>query len=315
MFSVKLQDREYLVTCMPNLRCGDVVSRVPIVIKRCRVEVLGDDLLTARESVTATHFRGYCILGLGTMSRLCAFCPNPANTLEHLWPDWILKSLSASQPIRHSIGRRPAFYVNNPAVKVRAVCEQCNGGWMSDLEALNRPVIGALIHDISFPLDEAQQASLAAWTLKTGMVLDAINRRDRVPFYSAIERSLLRTQSSMPSGTAVWFARFSGSGFHAGGIDIWLDQGEILKAAQGWVTTLIVGHLAIQSVTIRGLHPDYVAHPIETVAIKAGPWAQLLHKICPPSGKVNWPPQLTFTSRGQLSIGALIDRWRSGRKA
>jgi len=248
------------------------------------------------------------------MSRLCAFCPNTANTLEHLWPDWILKSLSASQPIRHSIGSRPAFYVNNPAVKVRVVCEQCNGGWMSDLETLNRPVIGALIHDISFPLDKAQQANLTAWTLKTGLVLDAINRGERAPFYGATERSLLRTQSSIPSETTVWIARFSGSGFHAGGTDIWLDQGEILKAAQGCVTTVIIGHLAIQSVTIRGLHPEYRAHPIETVAIKPGRWAQLLHKIWLPSGNVNWPPQLTFTSRGSLSIGALMDRWRT-RKA
>jgi hypothetical protein len=186
---------------------------------------------------------------------------------------------------------------------------------MSDLEALNRPVIGALIHDIAFSLDAAQQANLTAWTLKTGLVLDAINRGERAPFYGTTERSLLRTQSSIPSETTVWIAHFSGCGFHAGGTDIWLDQGEITKAAQGCVTTIIIGHLAIQSVTIRGLHPEYRAHPIETVAIKPGPWVQLLHKICPYSGWMNWPPQLTLTSRGPLPIGVLMDRWRTGKKA
>jgi len=90
---------------------------------------------------------------------------------------------------------------------------------MSDLETLNRSVIGALIHDISFPLDAGPRSKLAVWTMKTGFVLDAI-KRDRAPLNDAKERTLLRTQSSIPAETTVWIGRFSGSGFHAGGTDI-----------------------------------------------------------------------------------------------
>jgi hypothetical protein len=245
------------------------------------------------------------------MSRVCAFCPNPANTLEHLWPDWILKSLRASQPIRHTIGKRPPFDVKSPEVKTRAVCEQCNGGWMSNLEVVNRPLVGALIHDISAPIEPIQQANLAAWTMKTAMVLDAINSA-RLPFYQATERSLLRTNSTVPSGTTVWLGRHSGSSFHAGGTDVWLDQGEISKAARGCVTTIVVGHLAIQSFTVHALRPEYRDQPIETIVIKPGPWNELLCQVWPSGGTVSWPPVRTFTTGGRSSIAALMDRWRTG---
>jgi len=33
----------------------DLLTRFPVIVERCGVEVLGDDLLAARESVAATH--------------------------------------------------------------------------------------------------------------------------------------------------------------------------------------------------------------------------------------------------------------------
>jgi hypothetical protein len=185
---------------------------------------------------------------------------------------------------------------------------------MSDLEVLNRPVIGALIHDLSFALDDSQQTNLAVWTMKTAMLLDAINR-ERPPFYDATERIQLRTQSAMPPGTVVWIARFSGSGFHVGGTDVWLDQGEVKKAAQGCVTTIIIGHLAIQSVTIHRLQAEHLGQPIESINIKQGEWNRSTTQIWPVSGPVTWPPTLSFTRRGPRSIGALIDRWKTGTNA
>jgi hypothetical protein len=123
--------------------------------------------------------------------RQCLFCDNAANTLEHVWPLWILQSLNAIQPIRHTIGKNPPFYVNNPAIKVRAVCGTCNERWMSDLETSNRPIIGALMHDISTPIDTSQQADFAAWMMKTAMVIDFMNRQ-RPQFYTSTERAALR---------------------------------------------------------------------------------------------------------------------------
>jgi len=236
------------------------------------------------------------------------FCPNPANTLEHVWPDWILKSLKAAQPIRHTIGKKPPFYVNNPEVKVRAVCKKCNEGWMSDLETLNRPLIGALMHDLSAPIDATQQANLAKWTIKAAMLIDVMNRQ-RPQFYGANERILLRTDSSIPTGTTIWLGRYCRSSFHAGGTDIWPNKGEISKVARCCVTTVIVGHLAIQSVTIHALRPEYDNEPI---TIKPGRWNQLLGLAWPSAGSISWPPSLTFTDSGISSIASLMDRWRTG---
>lgn len=246
------------------------------------------------------------------MGRQCIFCANPANTLDHLWPDWILKSLKAAQPIRHTIGKKPPFYVNNPEVKIRAVCKQCNEGWMSQLEVLNKPLIGTLIHDISAPIDSGQQSNLAAWTIKTAMIVDAMNRQ-RPQFYSIDERISLRTQLSIPTRTTIWLGRHSGSSFHAGGTDVWLDKGEVSKVAQGCVTTVIIGHLAIQSISVHALRPEHFNEPFQNIAIKLGFWSQLLCSVWPPDGKqLGWPPPLTFTTRGRLSIAGLMDRWRTG---
>ena len=39
--------------------------------------------------------------------RECLFCDNPANTREHLWPDWVLKSLDIKEASLRKIGTGP----------------------------------------------------------------------------------------------------------------------------------------------------------------------------------------------------------------
>jgi hypothetical protein len=71
---------------------------------------------------------------------------------------------------------------DNPEITVRTVCGVCKNGWMSDLEARCIPVIGNLMEDISLLLDTSQQTLLSTWALKTAMVLDSTNTRERNPF-------------------------------------------------------------------------------------------------------------------------------------
>jgi hypothetical protein len=251
------------------------------------------------------------------MSRQCLFCNRSANSLEHIWPAWILERLRIERPIRHSIGNSQTKIINNPQLKVRAVCEKCNNGWMSVLESQNIPLIGCLMQDISAPLDASQQGLLAAWSLKTAIVLDSVGTRNREFFYYKSECENLRLRSTIPGPTRVWVGRCSASSLALLGTDVWIDLPQASKVAKGTVATIVVGHLAVQVLVIHVL-PEYKSSDktILAVAPKPGPWDASLLAIWPVEAqRVMWPPPVSFTAtnRSKISIARLRDRWRIGK--
>jgi len=77
---------------------------------------------------------------------------------------------------------------------------------MSDLENRNRDVLGALIQDLSIPLDREAQSAAAIWAMKTVMVFECVTgEADR--FYTTEERYALRESSLIPGGTVMWVGR------------------------------------------------------------------------------------------------------------
>lgn len=184
---------------------------------------------------------------------------------------------------------------------------------MSALEVENIPLLGCLMQDVSAPLDPAQQTSLSAWTLKTAMVLDAINAKQRGRFYAREECERLRLYRSIPDQTYIWIGAYLRRGYHADGTILTLDFPNAPKAAKAVVSTFVVGHLAIQAITIRP-EPQHMNIRVEDVQIRAGQWDKLLLRIWPVGTRpATWPPTLTFTNRGPLSIAQLIHRWRVGK--
>jgi hypothetical protein len=106
------------------------------------------------------------------MSRECVFCGGPANSREHVWPQWVS---------RHFVGRLSLVDVSRGVpprsmhildAQVRRVCQGCNGGWMSQLEAQAKPLLEPMFDGKPVTLGADQQAVLAAWTVKTLMMLD-----------------------------------------------------------------------------------------------------------------------------------------------
>jgi hypothetical protein len=246
------------------------------------------------------------------VSRQCLFCPNPADSKEHLWPDWILQSLKHRVPIRQNIGKSPAKDFSGP-VRIKCVCRKCNSGWMSQLEGRAKPIIGALMHDVSFTLDRTQQETVSAWVVKTAMILEATDMRTRTPCYTQHECEQLRLHSSIPTRSMGWLGRFSASGLLATGTDIWLDIGEVPKAARGCVTTIVVGHLALQVLTAH-IPQQYDGRAFDITCI-GNSWEDLLVDIWPTSLRVTWPPKLSFTNGGPRPVISLRDRWKYGTAA
>jgi hypothetical protein len=100
------------------------------------------------------------------------FCGGPANSREHVWPQWVS---------RHFVGRLSLVDVSRGVpprsmhildAQVRRVCQGCNGGWMSQLEAQAKPLLEPMFDGKPVTLGADQQAVLAAWTVKTLMMLD-----------------------------------------------------------------------------------------------------------------------------------------------
>jgi hypothetical protein len=56
--------------------------------------------------------------------------------------------------------------------QVRRVCQGCNGGWMSQLEAQAKPLLEPMFNGEPVTLEPDKQTVLATWTVKTLMMLD-----------------------------------------------------------------------------------------------------------------------------------------------
>lgn len=134
----------------------------------------------------------------------CLFCQKQAGSREHLWAAWIHQRIRRRQPVRIDFGDRSVRMSNDPEIKVKTVCGTCNNGWMSNLEQACIPLIGSLMQDLAAPLDPAQQTLLSTWAVKTAMVLDSTNTRNRKLFYERTECENLRLTSTIPDRTTVW---------------------------------------------------------------------------------------------------------------
>ena len=248
------------------------------------------------------------------MAKQCLFCASEANSKEHLWSDWILKRLG-TQPTRIKMGKARASTVPHSVIEVRCVCIPCNGGWMSDLESENIPIIGRLMENTATPLDAAQQTSLALWAVMKAMVLDGVNAKNRGHFFARNECETLRLQRRIPDKTVLQIGAYVRSGYSADGTIVWFDFPNAPKAAKASVSTFVIGHLVIQGVTVHH-EPEHENAPVQGVAIGNGEWDKLLVRICPIGTQpVTWPPQATFTNSGPSSIATLQNRWRMGRDA
>ena len=244
------------------------------------------------------------------MGRQCLFCTNSVNSKEHVWSDWILEDLKLATSVRITVGKKPSVWIDKPEIKIKCVCKTCNNEWMSDLETSNKPAIRAMMNDDSCYLTEKDQHRIALWAVMKAMVVDTVNR-DRKCFYSTLERTQLRTPTSViPVGTLVWLGRFTVKAFHAGGADVWGQIDEIPKAFQCCVTTIVVGHLVCQILSAHVLQ----SLPYQKIGVgcKYGAWDVNLLDIWPINGPLQWPPELSFTQKGPDSIATLVNRWKSG---
>ncbi|MDR6870128.1 hypothetical protein J2Y55_001128 [Bosea sp. BE125] len=90
---------------------------------------------------------------------------------------------------------------------VKAVCGDCNNGWMSQREATVRPILGPLIKAQPLVLDEDSQRKLAAWVAMKIMVQEADNPVDMVSTFE--DRTWVRDHLRPPPGWQIFIGQHS----------------------------------------------------------------------------------------------------------
>jgi hypothetical protein len=76
------------------------------------------------------------------MARACIFCAGTPVEVEDAWPLWLRRRFETPTTIRATReGSKPlSFPTDKIELRLKAVCQSCNQGWMSDLETRgNRP--------------------------------------------------------------------------------------------------------------------------------------------------------------------------------
>jgi hypothetical protein len=140
----------------------------------------------------------------------CMWCGRSPVTNEHLVPQWVSAIVSVVSPsddgydtrLVVSDGREQELQFDFASsllnIAVKAVCTQCNSGWMNSLENEVRPVLGPLIRGEDVLLDVAKQLVLARWMAKTSVLVEHLHRGSVVLGPSDLEE--IRSTGNAPIG-------------------------------------------------------------------------------------------------------------------
>lgn len=150
---------------------------------------------------------------------VCVFCRTRPSRLsgEHIWDDWLNRRIGPNVAGGHlkfverdhaglPIRQYPTARIN---WKVKAVCEACNTGWMSDLSGeVSRLSTDAIIRGRKLTLLPDGLELLAAFAFMKSVVTDrlSVNRNE---FFGADALRRFRRKRAIPDGTQVWLGSFA----------------------------------------------------------------------------------------------------------
>jgi hypothetical protein len=237
-------------------------------------------------------------------------------TREHIWPQWISKLLLAptgAQHVQHELrrwGRSERRWSKRVLdATIRAVCKQCNEGWLSTLEdKVAKPILEPLILGDSRLLTPADCMAIARWVYKMALCFEfADGDRDDPVFFSEAERHEFKTAQQLPN-VSIWAGRCASdrAAFVKSVIRAIIDYRDN-RRYRLIATTLTVGQLAIQVVAMRN-DAGRLMRPNQLDKFEPrSHWQDHLVALCPASDSA------IRTSEKQIlvddDIAALMLRW------
>lgn len=188
---------------------------------------------------------------------------------EHVWPDWLANYVPresthtihrvsknlGNQGLPSAVSTKPGK-LNRPgdpkSQRLRMVCEDCNGGWMSRLQNSSKPLLIPLLHGEWPLLDQKAQKQIAAWVTMFVMVVEFA---DPITVgISQAERDELRRTSAPLRGWRVYIAPYkglrNGSFWHRALLLIQPpNEPVVVSPAEGQSTVFVVGSVAFYAVS------------------------------------------------------------------
>jgi hypothetical protein len=197
------------------------------------------------------------------------------------------------------------WHVYQPELSIRCVCKSCNNGWMSDLESQTKKYLQPLLMGEKCVLDFSSQTTIALWSLKTAMVLEALDQQQQ-RIYTQQEREQLQKLSIIPWRTSVWLATSIDRSLFLSAKNRHMSAEDTSKIS-GASITMAFSHVVIQVFTIR-VPPEVGPSTCVTANVRCGPWEQATIQIWPAkTTPVMWPPQLALNS--EAGLDALAERF------
>lgn len=224
------------------------------------------------------------------------FCGATANLdREHLWPDWLNKyrddatgeQMTVIQSLRGE--EEKAWPIKTLNLRYRGVCENCNSGWMSEIESAAERLIGTMFSGRSIELTPADQLDLARWTVLKAIVFEA--RRRPSVHTPASRREFFRTRLPPPT-TRVRATAYKGDEtldylYGTAVMGRWSDK----TITRMYCSTFLIGKVVLQAFgapipddgTLESLGvPRKVYVPLFPISI----------------GTLRWPPPLVVDDEG-----------------
>lgn len=225
----------------------------------------------------------------------CSFCGSTKRPRgrEHVLADWLTTIGLDDSPVEYHVGRLnrvPRRWTSSPfTATVRAVCDDCNHGWMSQLESIAKPILTPLIHGEARELSRDDQRLITVWAFKTALVaLLSSSDEERASGYGvpAPEYAALYASRDHPEplpNCQFWTGYYAGERppgtIRVVPLVVELDDIAEPTVPPAYLMTVVIGALMVQGV--RFIDPSmYVEAATEPE----------LPCIWPTEGSVTWPP-------------------------
>jgi hypothetical protein len=148
----------------------------------------------------------------------CIFCPGTRMSKEHFWSTWSKPMLPTGNEdayheeklthtrktilVSRELRTRPGSAASK---KLRVVCEDCNNGWMNEVEDRARPILEPLIAGCPTVLNQKQQRILAEWIAMKIMVAEHNTPEEIV--ISRADKEAFKANRIIPDYVTIWIGR------------------------------------------------------------------------------------------------------------
>ena len=246
--------------------------------------------------------------------RICAFCGETDGPFhkEDVLAKWMMRELPHKKPWTKVINKKSGkFFVTRSGLGLvtRTVCKTCNGGWMSRLEYLARPILQPMMSGKPQTLSEEDQLILMRWLMKTAMMMEFVP--DAIPmFFQSEDRRGFFESFAVPDNTVMVLARLYTKtfDFRTRSHDIkgkYLVDG--LSDYRAFIITFAIGQAVMQVFSVGRVAVPHACllSPLAPVGLPVC-WKDVDFQIWPYRQTIHFPPRLALDD---ASFETFANRW------